>query len=136
MGDYAIGIDPGTETGVAIWDLKQKKFETITSCGIIEAQDLVALYHLDQHVCLYVEDARKAFNAWGNSAARAQGAGSIKRDCSIWEEFCKFRKIPMVFLSPAQKGKKVDAKMFKKLTGWTGVTNEHKRDAAMLVFGR
>ena len=31
---------------------------------------------------------------------------------------------------------KSKADTFKKLTGWTGRTNEHARDAAMLVFRR
>ena len=31
---------------------------------------------------------------------------------------------------------KLSAEQFRRITGWTEQTNEHGRDAAMLVFGR
>jgi len=31
---------------------------------------------------------------------------------------------------------KLTADQFKRITGWHGRTNEHGRDAAMLVFGK
>ena len=82
------------------------------------------------------EDARlrKWFGSKGREAL--QGAGSIKRECQLWAEWlaavgCSYRAV-----SPHSKGPKLDAAQFARLTGWPGRTNEHGRDAAMLVFGR
>jgi hypothetical protein len=80
------------------------------------------------------EDARLRtwFGAKGREAL--QGAGSVKRDCGIWAELLGTLKIPYKAVSPQSKGRKLDAAQFAKLTGWTGRTNEHARDAAMLVW--
>ena len=64
-----------------------------------------------------------------------QGAGSIKRDCSIWAEFFAETGIQNFPVKPQAGGTKWTAKAFAKLTGWTERTNEHGRDAAMLVYG-
>lgn len=65
-----------------------------------------------------------------------QGAGSVKRDASIWEEFCTDYEIPFRALPPIKGGTKLQPDYFKALTGWKGKTSEHARDAAMIVFGR
>jgi hypothetical protein len=41
-----------------------------------------------------------------------------------------------VLVHPAANATKKKAKDFIRMTGWTGRTNEHARDAAMLVFKR
>ena len=42
--------------------------------------------------------------------------------------------VPYKAIAPAQNRTKVPADKFKALTGWQGRTNEHARDAAMLVW--
>ena len=83
------------------------------------------------------EDARQ--RTWfgkGDTNAKAQGAGSIKRDCSIWEDFCKDYGIPFWAKRPVKGATKVSADYFKMVSHWEGRTSEHSRDAAMLVLGR
>ena len=71
-----------------------------------------------------------------NAKAKQQGAGSVKRDCTIWADFLGGHGIPFKTVSPLKKGAKVDAATFIKLSGgWQGRTNEHGRDAALLVLG-
>lgn len=41
---YAIGIDTGTNTGVAIWDCRAKKFALVQTMAIHEAVFLVQSY--------------------------------------------------------------------------------------------
>lgn len=82
------------------------------------------------------EDAR--LRTWFGTRGREalQGAGSIKRDCSIWQEFLQgLVGVPFLPVSPQAKGRKLDSAAFKRLTGWQGRTSEHGRDAAMLVWG-
>ncbi|WP_316619851.1 hypothetical protein [Psychrobacter sp. ANT_WB68] len=88
---------------------------------------------------LYIEDARQWIGFNGKTKAtqaRLQGAGSVKRDAKIWEDWCKEHDYEVVFVKPMGKGLKKSAEDFKRITKWEGRTNEHSRDAAMIVFGR
>lgn len=134
-----IGIDPGTHTGVAVWDSKEGKFLTLETMPIHRALTRVlaiAERHRDD-VQVIFEDAR--LRKWfgdGDTDAKKQGAGSVKRDCSIWEDFLTDMEIPFVTTKPGNVATKVTPSWFRKLTGWEGRCSEHARDAAMLVFGR
>ena len=134
-----IGIDPGTHTGVAVWDSKEGKFLSLETMPIHIALTRVlaiAERHRDD-VQVIFEDARlRTWFGKGNVSAKAQGAGSVKRDCSIWEDFLIDMEIPFVTTKPGNVATKVTPSWFRKLTGWEGRCSEHARDAAMLVFGR
>lgn len=109
--------------------------------------DKVVIYGLpkvrETEVCLYIEDARK--RTWfGSADAHMQrscagireGIGSVKRDAHIWEDWCKENKINYKMIHPRDNCTKYKSDVFKKVTGWLGRTNEHARDAAMLVYRR
>lgn len=132
-----IGIDPGVNTGYAEWDTDAKRLACVESMRIDEAMTLVLqLHHAGTLGKVVFEDARLRTGYFGpNSRAKQQGAGSVKRDCTIWEQFCKGWGIAFQAISPAAKGAKLDAARFERVTGWSERTNEHGRDAAMLVFG-
>jgi len=135
-----IGIDPGVTTGFAIWD--GGAFTEVTSLGIVDA--MLRLQIMAGHgvqMTVTFEDARlRGGKRSGRSKltpeeiARLQGAGSIRRESGIWAEFLDTLKIPYRAVSPQAKGAKMNAAQFAKLTGWKGRTNEHARDAAMLVW--
>ena len=137
MTDILIGIDPGVKTGFAVWDIVSKEFKYIQTVSIVRGMSIIAQNHKDwAPLEIWFEDARqrKWFGSKGREAL--QGAGSIKRDCKIWQEFCEYHQIPFKALPP-QKGKtKWTSEYFKRLTGWQGRTSEHARDAAALVFGK
>ena len=133
---YYIGIDPGVNTGFARWDKDDKIIVTCTTTTIHYA--MLAIYKLhDEGISFFVrvEDARK--RKWFGNAGRdqLQGAGSIKRDCKIWEDFLTDLEAPFEMVAPKNNKTKMDAKIFQKITGWKERTNEHARDAAMLVYG-
>ena len=141
-----IGIDPGTHTGVAVWDTGEGKFLSLETLPIHRALEKVKemthpFWHMDK---LYHEDIQVVFEdarqrTWygkGDTNAKLQGAGSVKRDCSIWEDFCKDYGIPYWAKPPVKGATKVSADYFKMVSHWTGRTSEHSRDAAMLVIGR
>ena len=134
-----IGIDPGTHTGVAVWDSKEGRFLSLETMPIHIALTRVlaiAERHRDD-VQVIFEDARlRTWFGKGNVSAKAQGAGSVKRDCSIWEDFLTDMEIPFVTTKPGNVATKVTPSWFRKMTGWEGRCSEHARDAAMLVFGR
>lgn len=134
-----IGIDPGTHTGVAVWASRGGKFLSLETLPIHRAISKVGfiaeIYKGDVQVVF--EDARK--RTWfgkGDTNAKLQGAGSVKRDCSIWEDFCKDYGIPFQAIPPVKGATKVTAEYFKMISHYEGRTSEHSRDAAMLVIGR
>ena len=137
-GRIIAGIDPGVKTGVALWNCSEQQFDIIATRGIVEVMEL--LRHKRKQTVkrlqkIYFEDAR--LRKWYGKAdrERLQGAGSIKRDSSIWQEFCEYYKITFEAVRPVKGQTKWDSKYFKRLTGWQGRTSQHARDAAALVFG-
>lgn len=66
---------------------------------------------------------------------RLQGVGSVKRDASIWEDYLKDLGVSFEMVAPKRNVTKLKQETFKRYTGWDKRTNEHGRDAAMLVFG-
>ena len=136
-GDRIVGIDPGVSTGWAIWSRADKRLVSVETTTISAAMCMVRLMHdVGSLRSVVFEDAR--LRTWFGSKGREalQGAGSIKRECGIWEEFLtSLDGVPFKPVSPQSKGAKLNAAQFAKLTGWKGRTSEHARDAAMLVFG-
>ena len=137
-----IGIDPGTHTGVAVWDSKAQVFIELTTIPIHQALLKVKRLYAESrelsNICVVFEDARQRtwFGRDKNTNAKLQGAGSIKRDCSIWEDFCMDYQIPFLAVPPMKGGTKLSEAYFKTISGWKGRTSNHARDAAMLVIGR
>lgn len=140
-----IGIDPGSTTGIALWDRADRMLRAVTSTSFVLASEYLRetiAVHGAEGVEVWFEDAR-ARKWFGDADARQkrsgagirEGVGSVKRDCSLWEELCGFHKIAFRAIRPQKGATKLKAPEFGRLTGWQGKTNEHARDAAMLVFG-
>lgn len=135
-----IGIDTGVHTGFAVaFDHGEGGvLQKVQSLSITQAMQSVLEYE-DEHdlkdIMLYIEDARK--RTWFTGGReKAQGVGSVKRDAQIWEDWCKEQGINFKLIHPAANATKKKVEDFTRMTGWTGRTNEHGRDAAMLVFKR
>lgn len=132
MSKLVIGIDTGVNTGFAVWDCEEQCFLRVACLKIHQAMDLVLEF---EPALVRVEDARIFKGGKFISAAKRQGAGSVKRDASIWEDFLTDKGILFELVSPLDKGKKLNANQFKIRTGWTQPTNEHGRDAGCLIHG-
>lgn len=133
---FIAGADPGKRTGLAIWDRKERCLVAVETLPILKAMDRVKeLIAAEGKVELVFEDARQ--RKWfGNSGReKLQGAGSIKRDCSIWVEFCEMHDIKYTAIKPQAGATKWTAEKFKRVTKWEGRTSSHSRDAAVLVYG-
>lgn len=141
-----IGIDTGVNTGVALWDNRKRSLELVTSMPIHKAMELVKLHQVKAQengtkLVVRVEDPRQ--RTWFGTERmsreeerkKLQGVGSVKRDASIWDEFLKDQGIEYEMVAPKRNITKLTQDTFKRYTGWNSKTNEHGRDAAMLVFG-
>lgn len=137
-----VGIDPGVNTGLAVWDTSSRQFLDIRCSGIVDAMDYLRDFQKERQIGLVVfEDARQ--RKWiprekdlREFKGRAMGAGSVKRDCAIWDEWCRANRIDFVAAPPSPGMTKLSDAYFRGLTGFDRRTNNHGRDAAMLVFGR
>ncbi|HEY4756030.1 MAG TPA: hypothetical protein VIH28_08255 [Ignavibacteriaceae bacterium] len=132
--DYIIGIDPGTTTGIAIWNPKSKEFEQIFSGKILEVMTKLEPHCVFGKTKFMIENPnlRKWFGKSGREVL--QGVGSVKRDYQIWIEWFEINNSEYQDIHPKNIKTKLDAKQFEKITGWKKQTNSHMRDAGMLVF--
>ena len=131
-----IGIDTGVQTGVGIIIGQDKQ---ALSMPIHQALILINDLVDEDPVHIRVEDARKRKWFGNNSNAKKQGAGSIKRDCKIWNDFLDELAeeseglLTFEMIHPIKGATKLTSKLFKNITGIEERTNEHGRDAFMLI---
>jgi len=136
---YAIGIDTGVHTGYAVWDIEKQELIECQTMQIDEAMERISTikaYSYYNNFIVVVEDARlRKFFKGENMAAKQQGAGSIKRDAKIWEDYLKRLNIDFKLVNPTYRRTKLTEEYFKKISKYEGRTSNHARDAAMLVLG-
>lgn len=142
-----IGIDTGTHTGIAVWDSLLKDFLAIDDMKIHQAMEQVKAWRdtaasMGVGIEVRIEDPRQRtwfgteYMSREEERKKLQGVGSVKRDAAIWDDFLSDVGIPYEMIAPKRNVTKISHEAFVNLTHWKGRTNEHKRDAAMLVFGR
>lgn len=139
---FCIGLDPGKNTGLAIWDTVDQEFIRVETVSIHKALFLVYDMRLIRpSIRVYFEDARQ--RKWlpkdtSSSEYRGHlmGAGSVKRDSVIWQDALTDWGIPFEMVPPRAGATKWDAQTFARITGYKGRTSNHARDAALLVYGR
>lgn len=128
-----VGIDPGTNTGIAIRE--GKEWKSIQTLSIIEAIEIVVRLHIAYagSVVVRIEDARLRTYFGKTGPEKWKGAGSIIRDCRIWEAEMERQGIRVEWVHPKDV-KATTAEQFKKLTGWEGRTSIHAREAAWMII--
>jgi hypothetical protein len=139
---YLIGIDPGAKTGLVIYDRQDKKFTSLLTTDFWGAYHIVAAYPKES-VEIYVENPNmikrpmyrrlshiKEENVRENMASKV---GENRREAELLIKGLKGRGFTVKECKPTQT--KMDAEQFRKYTGFKGATNQHVRDAGMLVFG-
>ena len=136
MNKIVIGIDVGTNTGFAVWSNLENEFKDISTLKIHQALEEVIGYHqiYGDDLLVRFEDARKRKWFGNTGREKLQGAGSVKRDSSIWEDFLKDNKIRHEAVAPSNNTTKLSKEQFQKMTKYNGSTSVHGRDAACLVF--
>ena len=128
----AIGIDPGKHTGIAI-------FENGSLTKLYESDFWGCIDAINEKECFVIVELSTTKHVWHNKAT-SKGAiqrtgvnvGSCLREAELIVEYLIKNNINYQTQRP--KGK-VNSDMFKKITGWTKRTNQHTRDAALLVYG-
>lgn len=139
---FLIGIDTGVNTGFCLYVRESRSIGELHKLLIHDAMDKAKTLNnmFPGQVFFRVEDAR--LRTWiprqataSREAGMREGAGSVKRDAMIWDDFLKSIGAEYEMVAPKDNKTKMKAAYFKSLTKWEPLTNEHERDAAMLVFG-
>lgn len=148
MTTTIIGIDPGQDSGLAVFENGALvRLMTLSPLHLIEQLHLLGISReLANGIPLHgivMEDSRKTSHSFtaiaGARGIRAQlkiarNVGMVDGQCALIEQWATIHKVPLLALSPEQKGQKLDAARFKALTGWAAPSNQHQRDAAVVAW--
>ena len=145
--DLAIGIDPGTHTGLAFAvpedDARGYRWQELATQplhrALLRVHEELQILQGSAHrtsVLVVVEDARQI----GGPRHKALGAGSVRRDSAIWDEFLTDAAAEVDGLTwhlvrpSARQLQKLTAEQLQTYTGCTLKGSQHARDAAGLLF--
>ena len=138
--DMVVAIDPGTTTGMSIYEKKRNALIWCEQMKIHEAiLSIMSIVRKNEalNIHIIVEDARNISGMYSNK----MGAGSIRRDCSIWEDYLnditkKHKNVHTSYLRPTgNRFLKMEAEAWKKYVNWEGkAPGEHARDSATYLF--
>ena len=148
---YYIGLDPGKSTGYAVWDSEKKEFltiETLTFWKAVSEVESLNNYRMietggKEWVSVVIEDPaqnKPTFFRPGTTQRQmqkiSQNVGANKEHGRLLIERFESLGLQVKRVRPSNKTQtKLTAATFKRITGYSGRTSEHGRDAAMLVFG-
>ena len=130
-----LGIDPGANTGVASYI--GGKLVHLCTISPVEIADKLESVRPSRVV---FEDSRLQSHVWTTSTSKpaaakmARNLGEIDAWCKLIVAVCAGLDIPAHSVSPLGKGNKLAADQFQRITGWTGPSNQHERDAAMVAW--
>ena len=124
-------IDPGKKTGIAIYqNRKLVELDTTDTIG--------ALNYIDNFDIIYIERTRNKYivprinvRDMKSYARIAFDCGSVYALATLLIDYAKRKGKTVVVKHPS---KTKDKAYFLKKTGWTKASNEHNRDAAVLIF--
>lgn len=134
MSKYILSIDPGTHTGVAIFENGQlTNLHTDTPFSVLERISVGGWHKVifeDSTLQGHVFTAPQVKGAAKLKIAR--NIGEVDGYCKAIKLACEAASLPFYQISPLAKGAKLDAVKFFALTGWENNSNQHQRDAATL----
>lgn len=128
-----VGIDPGVNTGFAVYKDGQLELHTLTFWGatsrlLAEPPDKV-----------YLEDPNLISPTFLRNVSKrgllkiAQNVGMNKRDAQLMLEFCRdVIEVDVELVKPTTK--KWGRHIFQRVTGITKPVSQHARDAAKLLI--
>lgn len=132
-----LGIDPGQSTGLAVF--VGGKLDELGTCRPLQLAEVIErvgpsrVVYEDSRLQSYLWTARDKA-AMGVALKTARNLGQIDAWCGLILEVCEQLGIDAIGVSPKNKGAKMDAQAFATMTGWTGSSNQHERDAAMVAW--
>lgn len=137
---FFVGIDPGINTGYAVYDAHLKeivKMETTTFWSVFELIET----HYPFNTVIVIETPKKTrlyarqdgLEGHRQREKVAANAGGNAREAELLADGLELSGYTVLRITPTRH--KLDAREFARITKITEKTNQHVRDAVMLVFG-
>ncbi|MES2636653.1 MAG: hypothetical protein V4605_04950 [Pseudomonadota bacterium] len=134
-----VGIDPDISKSGVAW-LHDDDLLDMNTANFVETLNFIR-YNKSIIKCVYLEAGWLNQKSNWHGASNMSVASSIGRKVGenhatgkLLQQCIEAEQIKVVLVKPTQT--KLDAKQFARLTGYVGSTNQEKRDAALLIFGR
>ncbi|MEM1095316.1 MAG: hypothetical protein AAGJ10_12005 [Bacteroidota bacterium] len=144
MRTQVMGIDPGDTTGLALYSPEAHVLVEVTSGTFWAMAERVRREWTQGRLALVVIEDTRALPIYERHNNKkldrprrdrlCRNVGRIDRDCALWAALCEETGIPYRLVKPI-KGGKWSADTLRGVTGFSGRTNQHGRDAARLVWG-
>ena len=141
MKKVIMGIDPDSNRyGIAIY--REGQLTELHNMNIIELYDHITTMMKFNDIEIHLEDVKRAKAVWhaqgmnkSVAAMAAQKVGMCKQSQNCIEQLAEKLKIPVVLHRVSSQWKKGnDKKMFERITGWQGRSNEETRSAAWFGY--
>lgn len=134
---WVVGIDPGQETGFAVYSLKQRNFEALMSISFWQVFDELDAYPIHQtKVVVEVPTTNRVFHqpakGLGPLQRQSVNVGRVLREAELMAEGVARLGFTTIKSNPIGKA---DKKRFQQITGFMGRLNQHQRDAGLLCWG-
>lgn len=141
MSKLLIGIDPDvTKSGFAFRNGNTVELKTLTFFELFETLRFYKEREVKPTVyveCGFLNGGNRHLNIGKSQALNSkigERIGANHETAKKIIEMCEYLQLPYQKIQP--KRSKIKTDEFKKLTGYTGRTNQEERDAFMLIFGR
>ena len=131
-----VGIDPGKTTGVALYN------ETTDTLLELHSMDFWSAFNYAVMspaltICVEVPSTRAVFHAPSANIKATQRTathvGGVIREAELMADGLEKSGKKVIRINPQGK---MPHEKFCRLTGWTGRSNEHTRDAALQIMRR
>jgi hypothetical protein len=134
---YAIGLDPGRSTGVAIYDREADAIIHGETLDFWRVFDLLANYPPDvaeviAEDCSLNKPTFRHKAGAGVQDRMARNVGAVQRESVLLIE--GLRRLGYNVLAVRPQSSKWDDAMCRRVTGWNRRTSQHVRDAIKLCF--
>jgi hypothetical protein len=141
MTDAIIGIDPGKSTGFAVYDMRSSQLslcDTLDFWGAVGKLDTLCLKSAENYrVVIELPKTKAVWHVGAKTQAAknrtAVNVGSVIREAELIVDWLDLNGVDYETVPPRGK---MDAAMFKRITGWQGRTSQHARDAGILAWSR
>jgi hypothetical protein len=136
---YVIGIDPGVNTGLAVYNVMRGGLDEVTTTDFWEAYEYVTRVYEQVNTLLVIEDASlnaPTFRKKGNGSVQdrlCRNVGGVQRESQLL--IAGFERAGYIVIRERPTQAKWDDAAFRAITGWDVKESAHGRDAARLCYG-
>lgn len=131
-----IGVDAGAKTGLATM-VDSVLTDLITTDFFGAIDKIKSEQNKEWDLTVVIELPNNDYIHHKYATPRSLGSigvdvGRVMREAELLIEYCRRNGIEHKAVAPQGK---IDHETFCRITGWKGQTNQHKRDAGMLIWG-